>query len=162
MTTFETVLLGITSSLIATFIFLYLSWITKTVILPWYEDKIYRGVRIDGHWIAEKWDGTDIDEIAAISEATIEIKQKADHISGIYSHVDRDDGDTTSYVFKGEIRNSYVTASSWPIARDHIDAGAFVLNVYSDNGLKMKGMISYIGDSGNVGSCSVEFKKKDS
>jgi len=163
MTTFQTVLVGISSSLIATFIFLYLNWYVKSIFIPWYEDKIYRGVRVSGHWIVEEWDGLKMDQNDAPVRATIEVKQKADKITGIYTHYVVGDDDPASYNFEGEIRNSYLTATSWPVSNDQIDAGAYVLRVFSHDGLRMKGMVSFIDNvTGDVQGISVEFKKKDS
>jgi hypothetical protein len=158
MTTFETVILGIVSSLIATLIFLYLSWLVKNILLPWFEDKIYRGVRINGDWVAETWAG----QIPSKFNIKMLIEQKADIVTGTYSHSDPAKNDTSSYTLTGEIRNAYVTASIWPIAKDYIDAGSFVLRVMSVDGLKMKGMVMYISNSdGNVLSTDVVFKKKE-
>lgn len=164
MTIFETVLVGIGSSLIATFIFLYLNWLVKSILIPWYEDKIYRGVRVNGHWVIDEWDENKLGNNAPI-RATFEIKQKADQIKGIYTHtiVKEKEEDTTSYVIKGEIRNTYLAATSWPISDEQLDAGTYMLRVHSQDGLKMKGMLSFVSHTtGEVSGSNVVFKKKES
>ncbi len=42
--------IGISSSLFATALFISVSEFFRRIILPWYADKIYRGVRVDGEW----------------------------------------------------------------------------------------------------------------
>lgn len=163
MTVLETVLVGVLSSLVATFIFLHLSWLVKTILIPWYEDRIYRGVRINGHWTIQELAGIDAEQLDEVgTKATIDIKQNGDQVTGLYSHSNIKSDDVATYKFKGEIRNSYLSATSWPIADDHIDAGAYVLRVFSHGGLRMKGVVTYISNDGIVNSCTVEFKKKDS
>ena len=46
-------IIGISSSLAATLLFIGGSEIFRKIFLPWYADFIYKGIRIDGDWKLE-------------------------------------------------------------------------------------------------------------
>jgi hypothetical protein len=144
------IMLGITSSLVATFIFLSTSWIMKNVVLPWYEDKIYRGVRIDGVWIRTELNGHSLKDInRPIAKMTL--KQKGDYITGLYCHgADTVNGEDRleSYSVTGHISNSFVTLTMKPLENDNIDAAAGILHIFNkDNKLQLKGKKLFISSS---------------
>lgn len=155
MTITETVLLGIVSSLVATVVFIFSSWLVKAKLLPWYADKIYRGVRIDGEWECNSIDGLKIDDIDEIS-SSLHIVQSGDEIRGTYSHTTSNG--TASYALSGNIKDAYVTVTTWPIARNQLDAGAMVLRIFSKNELRMKGKFAFpSAETGQVKVMDVEF-----
>ena len=80
MNTLTAVFIGVASSLIATFIFYWLIELFKRIVLPWYEDKIYRGVRIDG-----KWTSTTIRDPENDISASMQLNQKGENVTGTYS-----------------------------------------------------------------------------
>lgn len=158
ITVIETVILGIASSLVATFILLVTNWFLTKKLLPWYGDRIYRGVRIDGKWLYHSLGGNKFDDDI---DDGLNIIQKGDQITGTYSH--QAEKGISMYNIKGDIRDSYVTITIWPIARDELDAGSMVLRIYSKQGLMMKGKISYLStEDGNVLSNDVEFVHRTS
>ena len=74
----EAVIVGIISSLIATLVFFGLASVFRSIVIPWFLDKIYRGVRIDGRWVNEQ-----ADEKKSINppEFRLTIQQRADALS---------------------------------------------------------------------------------
>ena len=159
MDVLSTIIIGITSSLIATFLFLSLSWYIKNIALPWYANKIYRGVRIDGRWHVECVN----DLVPEDHFATIEINQHGDSLKGIYSHGDNAGKDVSSYKVSGNLLNTYVNLQMWPISDKEFDSGGLLLRVYSDKGLKMKGTLSYISTAdGSIKSLEVIYAKTNS
>jgi|TARA_R100001039_G_scaffold37683_2_gene36873 hypothetical protein len=152
-------IIGISSSLVATFIFLFSRWILLEVLIPWYLDKIYKGIRVDGQWT----DVMEGEEDCPV-RAALNLKQNANKITGIYSHIFLKEVDsTTTYKVEGEIRDSYVTLTCWPLAKDHLDAGTMLFKVFSRSGLRMKGSNAYISsEEGVVKSGEKEFRKIDS
>lgn len=157
MTVTETVILGIVSSIVATAILVILNWLVSNKLQPWYANKIYRGVRIDGEWSYHSIDGREID---IESSDGLHIEQSGDTIKGTYSHTDKEKS-IVSYTLNGNIKDSYVTATVWPIARDQLDAGAMVLRIYSHDGLRMKGKVAFPDTvTGEVNSIDVVFQKK--
>ena len=44
--------IGVISGLVATFIIVVIGQIWLKIILPWYENLLYQGVRLDGRWVS--------------------------------------------------------------------------------------------------------------
>ena len=123
-------------------IFLGFSWLLKNIILPWYSDQIYNGVRIDGKWtriLSGEIDCTDL----GIPPATMTLKQKGEVVTGMYTH---GNGDTESddplecYRVTGKISNSFFTFIMQPIDNDNIDTSAGIFHVFNkDSKLQLRG-----------------------
>ena len=136
------IILGIASSLVATAIFLSLSLLMKNVVLPWYADKIYRGVRLDGHWTR-----TELNEIDCLSLdhplAKLILKQKGENLTGLYTHGSNSSASEQpleSYIVVGHISNSFLTLSMQPMENDNIDATTGIWHVFNkDNKLHLRG-----------------------
>jgi hypothetical protein len=152
------ILLGIASSLIATFIFLWLNWLFKTILLPWFADKIYRGVRIDGRWCGVLIGGA---KINSITSSQLQLTQKGDELTGLYSHT-ISSKKSEFYTIGGFVRDAIVTLNWKPSTKDTIDAGSAILRVFTkDSTLRMKGILTYIStESNEVKSSSIEFEKQ--
>ncbi|QJR30028.1 hypothetical protein [Limnobacter profundi] len=158
MSIWETVTLGIVSSLIATFVFLGLGWVLKKVVLPWFEDKIYRGVRVDGRWKLyfnnqknSKFFGM------------LELKQNGDRVSGSFTYENTDRTEVMTYRLVGAVANSYVNISLAPTARRSIDTGSLVARIYEESGLQMTGTLIYISTkNGQIESAPVLLTYVDS
>ena len=151
MESFWALVIGIVSSLLATVLFVSAVELVKRVILPWYADYIYRGVRIDGSWLAGPYSTDDPSEIRSMA---LELNQKGDHISGLYSHTVAvgEDKATVTYHLKGTLRDAYLAATLHPVARDFLDAGTILARVYYlDGALRLKGAIACVAQaSGSV------------
>jgi hypothetical protein len=152
------IMLGIISSLVATAIFLGLSWLIKNVALPWYGDKIYRGVRLNGEWTR-----TNIGEIDCLSSshplAKLSLKQKGEYVSGIFTHgsdTGESDAPLETYKVKGHISNSFVTITMQPTKNDNIDAASGIFHIFNkDNKLQLRGNEIFI-DSEKASVHSIE------
>ena len=143
-------IVGIASSLLATAIFVLAAEFWRKSIRPWFEDKIYKGVRLDGEWTSTKIAGMDSD--SSIGTMKFEIKQTAEKISGTYYHLDAK-GEKTSYQITGVITNMYLTATAIPASSRVIDALAFLLYVkYEKSKLKLNGGILCTSKPGEVSS----------
>ena len=151
MDNFTSLIVGIVSSLIATATFILLSELARRVVLPWYEDRIYRGVRIDGEWILDSLDGNHVDcesTTALISKFTF--AQKAERIAGEYMHTDKE-SKPDLYQVTGRIRDGYLAVIMEPKSRRSIDAGVGLFHIRSEQGaLRLFGVLSYAGDPGEV------------
>jgi len=141
------IIIGIVSSLFATAIFIILSEFIRRVAIPWYEDKIYRGVRIDGKW--ELLHLGDEDELIGGISMQLHLKQKGDVISGTYMH---SMGETTyNYLISGKIRDMYFLATAVPASNRQIDGMSLLLHIqYEKSKLKMQGGVLYEGSPGKV------------
>lgn len=141
--------IGIFSSLVATAIFISISESIRKFAIPWYEDKIYRGVRIDGKWEIMHL-GDEKKEIDG-SSLCLQLKQKGEAITGIYTHTTDDDTDT--YIVNGRIRDMYFLATAIPKSNRHIDGISFLLHIKNEKSkLLMQGGVLYESNSGEVES----------
>lgn len=152
-------IVGIVSSLLATVLFIGVSELIRRVIIPWYADKIYRGVRIDGDWelchIKEKG----VPDNGAYMRLTLE--QKGDKIKGVYSHKGKDEA-ADEYILDGRIRDMYFLATAVPKSNRQIDGISFLLHIeYDKSRLAMNGNVLSQGKPGEV-SCheNLVFKLK--
>jgi hypothetical protein len=155
----ESVIIGVVSSLIATFIFLSSNHWFKTQFMPWYSDKIYRGVRVEGKW---KLNTLQSEEDSPDNEAFMQLIQYGEKIEGTYAHKYMNDGNIVrgTYILKGEIRDRYFIALLRPSTNDVTDAAALVLQAYSPhNSLVLKGGIVCINpeDINVTTSSNIEF-----
>jgi hypothetical protein len=150
MDNLSSLIVGIVSSLIATAVFIASSELFRRVILPWYEDKIYRGVRIDGEWRLKSVVGKAFDpkDTTLISKFTLH--QKGEKITGEYMHAD-DDGRPEVYLVTGFIRDGYLSVLTEPKSRRSIDAGVGLYHIrYEDSSLHLLGSLTYVGTPGAV------------
>ncbi len=149
MDNFYSVLIGVVSSLLATTVFISATELFRRVFLPWYADKVYRGVRIDGNWQLVSVKGHSIDEDAPTSK--LGISQKGDVITGSYQHPHLNTGSICEYDFLGKIRDMYLLGSADPKSKTMIDAISFLLFIeYEDGTLKLKGSLLCRGKPGEI------------
>lgn len=138
----QALVLGIFGSLIATGVFVGLSELTRRILLPWYSDKIYRGVRIDGEWEEKSMSATGAPKLAM----TLSLTQKADKIDGFYMHTNGDETDI--YVLTGQLRDQYLHAIATPKSDRHIDGVTLLLRVDNVNSRQeLEGGILYRVDT---------------
>ena len=141
------VVVGIASSLIATAIFIGLSEIFRRLVFPWVEDKIYRGVRLDGSWRLKTADGGDLANGTSIE---MEIKQWGDKITG--TCLTQDEDDRTVYKIKGVLKNMYFMAYMEPVSSKMIDASAVLFHVEQEkNSLHLCGSLLHKAKPSKVG-----------
>ena len=136
------IMLGIISSLVATPIFIVLSWVIKNVVLPWYSDQVYKGVRLNGEWARTNVGGT---ECCSVDHplATLSLKQKGEYVSGTYTHGSNASNSKTpleEYIVKGNISNSFLVMTKQPLRNDNIDAASGIYHIFNkDHKLQLRG-----------------------
>jgi len=108
------------------------------VIMPWFENKVYRDVRLDRYWEAVYY----IDDKKEVRE-TAEVRQKANKVTGVI----RLEGATAirDYEFRGQIRSLLLTAEYWLKGQSNGDRGTFALTV-KENARKLEGYLSWYSD----------------
>lgn len=152
-------LIGISSSLVATGIFIGISELVRRKLIPWYSDQIYRSVRIDWEWELIEIDNTKYDNI----KMKLSLEQSGEDIKGTYSHISKDDT-TDEYSLEGRIRNMYFVATAIPKSNRHVDAMSLLFHVnHIDSNLSMSGSILAKDTSSKVISTDgIKFIWKDS
>ena len=125
---------GIVSGVLATFLVLICLSIWNKIIVPWYEDKVYKDIRIDGKWLIEE-------EEYGIKYASMTIiKQTAHRVYGEITYID--EPDLPLFMFYGEFRNLILTATHCAKTKTNLDRGTFTLMVKED-GRVMEGFYAW-------------------
>jgi len=147
-------IIGIASSLIATGVFITLSELFRRVLIPWYSDKIYRGVRIDGQWDISQVGGKDIpDSAKGKIVMTFSLVQKGDKISGMYSHKKESDKLEDRYLLEGVVRDMYFLATAIPESNRRVDGISFLMYIdYHNSKLTLNGAMLCQAEPGEVAS----------
>ncbi len=131
--------IGIISGLITYLLVASGRWLWGKKIVPWYEDKVYRDVRLDGDWQTTFYgeDGGEFNETATVH-------QTANNVTGDIQL----QGETAikHYEFQGKIANLLLTAEYWLKGASSRDRGAFCVTV-KENGKKLEGYLSWYSDS---------------
>ncbi|HHF2878601.1 TPA: hypothetical protein ACPJZX_004416 [Vibrio diabolicus] len=133
-----TLLIGICSSLAATFIFIGLSELTTRWLIPSFKDFVYSGVRIDGDWVYQ----TPSSEASEV-DIVLTLNQKAGKVSGslMYAYGDR----KTDFDLNGEIHNMIFSATAVAKSRRHVDASSMLLHIDQYEGsLRLTGAFSAV------------------
>jgi hypothetical protein len=128
------VVAGIISGLIATFMALVVRTFWIRAIVPWYEERVYRDAKIEGRWhsrveysdSAEDWD-----------EFIVEIHRKSHHINATMTCIDGANKGNI-YNFSGSFGNLILTGSY--VSSDHtrLARGTLTLSLIRD-GQAMEG-----------------------
>lgn len=144
---FTSLMIGIISSLVATAIFILMSEVFRRVLLPWFADKIYQGVRIDGTWKLEL-NNTD----SALQSGELKLEQWGNKIKGIYYH--EINGSREFYNISGSISNMYLMYTCVPTSNRKIDAAAALLHIVEGDecNLNLVGNLLYQSHGGKVSS----------
>jgi len=152
--------LGISSSLLATGLFIMISEFARRVVLPWYADTIYRGVRIDGDWEIIESDGNAWERDDMTMQFSL--SQRGEKVTGVYTHKNKEEID--EYILDGRIRDMYFLATAVPKSNRHVDGISFLLHIDNvKSKLIMTGAILVQGDPGKVESFEgMKFEWKNS
>ncbi|MFQ2168449.1 hypothetical protein ACK35I_05075 [Aeromonas veronii] len=118
------------------------------------EDILYRGVRIDGQWLAE------LEGVESLHKEEIIIKQYGCRVSGTLKSIEGQD-QGSSYVFSGVFKDLILTATYESTSHFSTDRGTFTLRL-EDNGSYLKGYTVYLGDTnGELSDAKYIWRKKD-
>jgi hypothetical protein len=134
------ILQGVLSALIATSLIFIAAKYWNTVIVPWYEDRVYKDIRIDNEWkTSGEEKGDTFSEMA-------KVKQRAHRVWGEIIY--KTDADIVEYEFEGEFKNLILTARYWVKGQNNLDRGTFTL-MLKNNGKIMSGFYAWYADVEN-------------
>lgn len=148
----------LTQGVIAGLVTGILIWCFRSVWLkilsPIVEDMLYRGVRIDGQWLAE------LEGVEPSHKEEITLKQWGCRVSGTLNSIEGQD-QGGAYVFSGIFKNLILTATYESTSHFSTDRGTFTLR-FEDNGSYLKGYTVYLGDTdGELSDAKYIWRKKD-
>ena len=136
---------GLVSGLMVAIIILVLQVYYQKVILPWIEERVYKGVKIEGEWVGE----------ISKENFSFNLRRISHRVNG--EMVRQKDGQV--YKLDGEFRNLILTVTYTSSASRAIDRGCFTF-LLVDNGRELNGYaIYYYSPHHKVHSQHVEFRR---
>ena len=126
---------GIVSGLVTATLVLGIRNFYIKVVLPWYEDRIYKDAKIEG-----KWKG----EIQDTGYEVVTLKRTGHHIDGNIVIISGPN-QSEVYEIKGEFRNLILTLDYWSTRDGSLDRGTYTL-MLTENGRTLSGKAAYYED----------------
>lgn len=118
--------IGVVSGILTSLVIAVVVAFFNRVVIPWYRERIYRGVILDG-----KWNGS-----MTISSITYDlqliINQKGTNIDGAFSARTQDPNapnKASMMNFRGEIKEGYALLNCYSIDRQDISFGSMMLKI---------------------------------
>ena len=142
---FSTIFLGVISGVLTT-VFLYIFFLFfRKIFEPWFEERLYKGVKISGGWVANVTTKTSPGWSLTIF---INLEQKANKITGSFqAKTVRSSGEEyiNFYKIKGDVRDNFLLLNYAALPSDRTGIGSFLLRV-AHGGLELRGVAAYIAD----------------
>ena len=139
MTEIETIVLGVVSGILTTSVLYLIGLVFKNHIIPWYQGVTYKGVDINGTWVAN----LEVDNIKAKLEMTI--RQRAHFLRGDTTLIQGKDLNKPSSIvnmeMKGGVWEGFVTLNMQSKDRSRLSYSTSLLQVVN-GGAALKG--SYV------------------
>jgi hypothetical protein len=131
----ETILLGVVSGVITSFILYWLAVTFTRIILPWYQRIIYKGIDVSGEWVGKlKAKGND----DVHWDVSLNLKQSAHSITGMYTavkYVKGCENRVTNMSVSGEVWEGFVSLQCRTISNRNLSFGSMLLKI-NDSELK--------------------------
>ena len=144
----SSIVIGIVTSLVATFIFLGLAVLFNKLVLPWFRQQVYRGLSIEGTW---QWSERRSQPDRHIIRFYFE--QAADSLLGRHTLDISVAGDAslTEYRIWGFISDGHVVGYCRPLDKHSTTYAAFHLTVIEQiPGVQLKGSLVGTGVDGDL------------
>lgn len=130
----EYVIVGLVSGLVVSFVVLVLSKFWKNVVEPIFEEKVYKGLHIEGKWYSLYVEATDF------RQETIKLKRRGHTISGhMVCKTGADEGE--EYSISGSFRNLLLPLTYETTDKKKSDRGTVTL-MSTHNGERLVGKVT--------------------
>lgn len=140
---FADLTVGVIAGVVATFLTLVVRRVWVSVILPWYEERVYQDAHFEGLWSAtEVYDGSSKDEY------TLELNRKGHQVDGRLTCVGGAD-DGSVYELTGSFKNLVLTVTYVSRDKHALDRGAWTLKL-TENGKRFLGHGAYYSPENDV------------
>jgi hypothetical protein len=134
----EQIGIGIIAGLLTTLLVVVVRQLWVTVIEPWYENRVYKDVRIEGVWHGKYGEGE-------FGEEVVRISRVGHNVTGSITVTNGPDKGQ-SYVFSGTFSNLILTAAYTAKDTSNLDRGSYCLMLVN-NGSNLVGYSSFYEDS---------------
>ncbi len=155
------VISGIIAGFVTSIVLFLITCVWRYHFIPWIEDRIYQGIRVDGSWSIMDCD--DEGESLYSQQETLELEQRASRLSGrlILVPKEREKMKARTLKVEGIIRDRFVIIKCIPATRRDLGYQAFLGEVSGD-GTRLRGQASYyhIQDA-DVQSIAATYARED-
>ena len=118
----ENILTGLIAGLLSSLFGLLIASYWNRAIVPWIEDRVYKGTRIDGLWINE------IEKNGEKSKESARLEQRGNRIKGTITYPEDREGVSHTYDVEGEFCDRTLCLIQKEIGHGYHDIGAILLD----------------------------------
>ena len=147
MNNIESLVIGVISGVIAAAVIYLLVVLFNKVVLPWYNQLVYRGVEIQG-----KWEESLEFDYGNTQLATIELSQKAHVIMGSVTVVKSTTGEivrTEIMSLNGNVNERFFNGTIVPVDKKRVGISTVLLEIIGD-GSRMGGSVSWYDANAHI------------
>lgn len=137
-------IIGVTSGLVTSLIVFVLQLYYFRVLLPWFEELLYRDLKIEGRWLVEYPEGKEFTE-------AIELNRQGHRVTGTVTVTGGPDRGRV-YAFEGTFKNLILTLSFAGRDGTRLDRGTYTLQA-KNNGQHLQGYSTFYQDDDNTIVC---------
>ena len=153
----ESLVIGVVSGILTSALIYLLILIFTRIVLPWYRQLMYRGIEVQGEWTSSMHLRPEL-----IQEWSMELKQKADSVSGDLSQSKCQDGQiikTETLRLTGSLKDRFLSGSIHPVEKSRLGICMILLEIVGD-GSEMQGCVGWydIGTK-SIMSDDIELKR---
>lgn len=114
---------GIVSGLLVSVVVLVFRHYWQESIVPWFEDRVYKGTHLAGVWRT-----TIFDDGREVGTEQATLQQRAHRVHGTINYPEDVEGRSHTYSVDGEFRDRALTLILREVGESHQDLGAIVLD----------------------------------
>jgi hypothetical protein len=131
--------LGIVSGIVTGMLIYSFSILWKRILVPWYEERVYRGLDISGEWNV-KHPHPDEADMQWAQAGVLTLRQTAHRLTGTMTLTPKDtnSNETRTFLFSGEISDRFIWAWMSHSERSRLGYAVALLEVVGD-GRSLKG-----------------------
>lgn len=126
------IFLGVISGIATAIVIWGCAQIFKKVVLPWFEEVVYKGVDVSGTWVFKYKSPDTVPEPQRMAfEVVLDVEQKAHYLTGTFqAKTTRQDTEyINQYKFTGVLRDNYIVFTYQALRKNRTGTGAFLLRV---------------------------------
>lgn len=160
MTIAETVVLGVVSGIFTTALLYTLRILLKSHLIPWYQKSIYKGVDVNGIWIASV-----TSENGIHGRLEMVIRQNAHELRGETTIVQGRDlenpSQVTNLTMQGNVWEGFITLNQQSKDRSRLSYSTSLLQVLN-GGIRLKGVYCFRSiQTDKIESLDIKWERKD-
>lgn len=140
----EELSIGVISGLVASLIIFIFQLGYVRIFRPWFEEFLYRDLKIEGRWHVEFTSASDFSEV-------VELKRQGHRVSGTVT-VTQGPDQGRIYIIDGSFKNLILTLSFSGQDETRLDRGTYTLQVHN-NGQHLDGYSAFYQDEENKITC---------